>query len=115
MSQWIETSDGRRWELRRPTELTNMQLARACKEVGLAPDRLGAVLTDPGDDPGAQADRLLAMGVVVYASRLLAGEKHASVEAANDFPSDGWDIVDDEPEEDVDPTGPPAVGGDSDG
>ena len=107
MPQWIETSDGRRWELRRPTELTNMQLARACKEVGLAPERLGQVLTDPGDDPGAQADRLLAMSVVIYASRVLAGEHHASVEAANDFPSDGWDIVDDAPEEDVDPTGLP--------
>lgn len=105
MTQWIETEDGRRWEMRRPTELSNVQLARACREVGLSPDRLGAVLTDPDDDPDAASDRLLAMAVVVYASRKLAGDDVRTVDDANDFPADGWTITDDEPPEPEDPTG----------
>jgi len=106
MTQWIEVEDGRRWELVPPGRVLDLlQMARACKEVGLDPDRLGAALVDP--DSGV--DRFLAMSVVIFAARLAAGERFATVAEANaGIGSASWEIVDDDPGEPEDPTGRPA-------
>jgi len=108
MAQWIEVDDGRRWEFVPPGRALNLlQVARACKEVGLDPERLGSALRDPD----AGADRFLAMAVVIYAARWAAGERFATVAEANEgIPSASWEIVDDEPEVDEDPTGRPDGG-----
>jgi hypothetical protein len=116
---WITVDGVRRWPVAQVTSLGNLRLAKACREVGLTPDRLGAVLVAsddlPEDDPMAATDRLVGMAVMVYASRVAAGEQVASVEAANDFPADARDIEDDDPQPDPEPEPDPTGGAEETG
>lgn len=115
MTMWITVDGVRRWPVAQVTAPGNLRFAKACREVGMTPDHLGTVLTsmdeDVSDDPVAATDRLFAFAVLVWASRVMAGEQVASVEAANDFAVDAWSLEDDdpqpelEPEPEADPTG----------
>jgi hypothetical protein len=95
-----------------------MQWINACEELGITPDRLEQVL-DPGiaDVEPTTVEKLKVSMFLVYAARLKAGEKHASVAAANDIPIEDvtWGNDDPEPEEDpaADPTPPDSEGDES--
>ena len=76
-----------------------LQLARACRELDITPARIEASLA-----PGAadSADRLMGLAVLVWASRLAAGEQHptvASAVAGVPLADIDW-VADEEPEPD---------------
>lgn len=83
-----------------------LQVARACRELDITPARIEAALT-PGsaDSP----DRWFALAVIVWASRLAAGEKHptvASAVAGVPLADIDW-VADEEEQPEPDPTQPP--------
>lgn len=107
MTRWLETNEkaaptlvGKRWQVRDFDELPPFQLARAIRELGLTPSEV-ADAADGEESPST----LLVLLLQVYATRYLAGDRVRSVEdATKDLPLDSWDIVDDDPQEQVDPT-----------
>jgi hypothetical protein len=89
-----------------------LQLARACRELDITPARIEAAMMLE-DEVGESLDRLLALAVIIFASRLAAGEHHptvASAVAGVPLADIDWK-QDDEPEEEADPTQPPEGSG----
>lgn len=56
-----------------------LQMAQACRELGTTPEAMGAAIRN---DDESSPDRLLALAIIVWASRVAAGEDHPTVASA---------------------------------